>query len=342
MQQVAHRDPALFRRGISPASKCLIGLTISSLLIALDGRSVWAGTIRSGLEQLLAPLMIALELPGEAAREMGRGLTSHGELLRQMAQLRADNDRLRTTTRSLAVLERENQQLRALADLPADHLELLRIVQLIQRGRGVAAQRFLIDAGTLRGVQAGMALVHPEGVVGQVTAAGERTADVAMVTDAGQNTPVEIARTGLRAVMVGEGLPDRASLRFLASNADVQPGDELVTSGLDGVYPAGMAVATVLTVERDSQSDFARVICKPVANIDGNRFFAVVVPAKQAPAESPGLPAANGLAPGAASAEAAAPAASASGANPANATTPGAAAARAAAPGAAAPGASTP
>ena len=282
MQPVASRDPALFRRGMSPGSKCLLGVALSVLLMALDGGHQWSAGLRNGLERLIAPLMIALELPGEAAREVGRGLSTQGELLRQIARLQSENDDLRTTARSLDILQRENDELRAVAGLTTERLALLQTVQLIQRGRGIASQRFLIDAGSRKGIRAGMALVHPEGVVGQVTAAGETTADVALVTDTGQNTPVELVRTGLRGVLVGEGLPDRASLRFIASNADVQPGDQLVTSGLDGVYPAGMPVATVVSVKRDAQSDFAKVICKPAASIDGRRHFAVVVPASGA------------------------------------------------------------
>ena len=278
MRSEASRDPALFRHGMSPGNKCLIGLLLSAALIAFDDGNQWSAAIRNGIERLLAPVMIALELPGEAAREVGRGLSTQGELLRQIARLERENDDLRTTARSVDILQRENDELRALAALPTERLELLRTVQLIQRGRGIAAQRFLIDAGSRKGIRAGMALVHPEGVIGQVTAAGESTADVALVTDTGQNTPVELVRTGLRGVLVGEGVPERASLRFIASNADVEPGDALVTSGLDGVYPAGMPVATVISVKRDAQSDFARVLCRPVANIDGRRHFAVVVP----------------------------------------------------------------
>lgn len=278
MQPVARRDPALFRHGMSPGNKCLTGLTLSALLLALEGGDNWSATLRNGAERLFAPVLIALEFPAEVAREAGRGLSTQGDLLRQIGQLERENDNLRTTARSLEILQRENDELREVAGLNTERLALRRTVQLIQRGRGIASQRFLIDAGTQKGITAGMALVHPQGVIGQVTAAGESTADVALLTDTGQNTPVELVRTGLRGVLVGEGVPDRASLRFIASNADVEPGDQLVTSGLDGVYPAGMPVATVISVKRDAQSDFARVVCKPAANIDGRRHFAVVVP----------------------------------------------------------------
>lgn len=282
MEPVSRRDPALFRRGISPTSKLLLGLVFSTVLIAADVKGSWLAGIRGGLERLLAPLLVAIEMPVEVAREVGRGLSVQGELLRRIARLQDDNDLLRTTRRDLELLQRENDALRTLLELPTERLAFRRNVELIQRGRGIAAQRFLIGTGLRGGIRPGMALVHPDGVVGQVTAAGDMTADVALITDAGQHTPVELARTGLRAVLVGEGIPDRASLRFLASNADIQPGDRLVTSGLDGVYPAGLPIAQVLTVERDAQSDFARVICRPEASIDGRRHFAVVVPTQSA------------------------------------------------------------
>lgn len=290
MQPVAHRDPALFRRGMSPTSKCLIGLSLSAALVALDGRATWSSALRAALEGGLAPVMVGLQMPFEAAREAGRGLSTQGDLLREIARLQAENDGLRTMARDLASLQRENDELRSLSGLPADELRLMRVVEILQSGRGMASQRFLIAAGTREGIQPGMALVHPAGVIGQVISASSGTAEVAMLTDAGQNTPVQIARTGMRAVLVGEGLPHRTSLRFLASNADVLPGDRLVTSGLDGVYPAGMAVATVLTVERDAQSDFARVVCKPAARIESGRHFSVVVP--KASAVGSGAPAA--------------------------------------------------
>jgi rod shape-determining protein MreC len=132
-----------------------------------------------------------------------------------------------------------------------------------------------------------LALVAPDGVVGQVIAVDAHSAQVALLSDQGQATPVQIARNSLRAVLVGEGLPNRASLRFLANNADVKPGDQLLTSGLDGVYPPGMPVATVLTVERDSQSDFAIVACRPSAATETRRHFVVVEPSAPAPADGP-------------------------------------------------------
>jgi len=285
MQTLGDRGPALFRHGMSPGRQCLLGLALSASLLLFDGNSQYSALLRGLLERGMAPLMVALELPGEAARELARGLSSQGELLRQIARLEQENETLRVSLRDTRLLQTENDELRSLAGLATENFELWQTVEIIQRGRGIASQRFLIDAGAARGVRHGMALVHPEGVIGQVTAVSETTADVSLITDSGQNTPVEFVRTGLRGVLVGEGVPDRASLGFIASNADVEPGDRLVTSGLDGVYPRGMPVAEVVSVERKTTTNFARVMCRPAAGMDGRRHFMVVIPRAPATGE---------------------------------------------------------
>jgi rod shape-determining protein MreC len=287
MQPVADRDVELFRRGISPTSKCLIGLSVACALVALDGRRQWAETARAELQRGLAPIQQLAALPWRSGEQSLQYLTLQQDLLRRVDQLEAENDRLRIEARNIDLLQQENSVLRQLQDLPTEGLALRRAVQLVQRGRDGASQRFLINAGSLEGLRPGLALVAPDGVVGQVIAVDAHSAQVALLSDQGQATPVQIARNSLRAVLVGEGLPNRASLRFLANNADVKPGDQLLTSGLDGVYPPGMPVATVLTVERDSQSDFAIVACRPSAATETRRHFVVVEPSAPAPADGP-------------------------------------------------------
>ncbi len=255
--------------------------------MALDGRRQWTETARAELQRGLAPIQQLVALPWRSGEQSLQYLTLQQDLLRRVDQLEAENDRLRIEARNIDLLQQENSVLRQLQDLPTEGLALRRAVQLVQRGRDGASQRFLINAGSLEGLRPGLALVAPDGVVGQVIAVDAHSAQVALLSDQGQATPVQIARNSLRAVLVGEGLPNRASLRFLANNADVKPGDQLLTSGLDGVYPPGMPVATVLTVERDSQSDFAIVACRPSAATETRRHFVVVEPSAPAPADGP-------------------------------------------------------
>jgi rod shape-determining protein MreC len=77
-------------------------------------------------------------------------------------------------------------------------------------------------------------------------------------------------------VAFGGGASGMLELRFMAANADIQANDRLVTSGIDGTYPAGLPVASVVRIERDAENAFARVVCRPAAGVDRGRFVLVV------------------------------------------------------------------
>jgi len=117
---------------------------------------------------------------------------------------------------------------------------------------------------------------------------------VTLVTDKDHAVPVKVERSGLRSVMYGAGTGRLPELRFLSpnTNAEIQPGDRLVTSGIDGTYPAGLAVAEVTSVERETGQVFARVTCKPLAGVerDGQVLIlsraAVSLPRPDEPAEA--------------------------------------------------------
>lgn len=118
-------------------------------------------------------------------------------------------------------------------------------------------------------------------MLGQVTRVYPLSAEVTLLTDKDAAIPVLNTRTQARSAAFGglgavggEGL----ELRFMAGNADVQVGDMLTTSGVDGVYPPGLAVATVAKVERVADSGFARISLKPLASADAVRHVLVLEP----------------------------------------------------------------
>jgi rod shape-determining protein MreC len=65
-------------------------------------------------------------------------------------------------------------------------------------------------------------------------------------------------------------------LRFMAANAEIQNGDKLVTSGIDGTYPPGLPVATVARIERDAAYAFARIVCQPAAGVESGDYVLVL------------------------------------------------------------------
>jgi rod shape-determining protein MreC len=124
---------------------------------------------------------------------------------------------------------------------------------------------------------------------------------VTLLTDKEQAIPVQVLRNGLRSVAYGRGQSGMLDLRFMAPNADIQVGDVLITSGMDGIYPAGLAVAKVVQVESSAAGAFGRVVCQPLAGIDRNRQLLILmsppdIPARpvveppKAPTKKQGLP----------------------------------------------------
>jgi len=126
------------------------------------------------------------------------------------------------------------------------------------------------------GVRAGSPVVDANGVVGQVTRAHALSSEVTLLTDKEQAIPVQVVRNGLRAVAFGAGSSGMLELRFMAANAEIQNGDKLVTSGIDGTYPPGLPVATVARVERDAAYAFARIVCQPAAGVESGSYVLVL------------------------------------------------------------------
>jgi len=168
------------------------------------------------------------------------------------------------------------QHLRALLDL-SRNATTQSIPAEVQYGmRDPFTQKVVIGRGSQQGVQNGSPVVSEDGMVGQVTRVFPMQSEVTLLTDKDQAVPVEVVRTGLRSIVYGTPAGDTLELRFVPISADVVAGDELVTSGLDGVYPQGLPVAKVVRVDKQADTAFARVVCAPVAAVRGARDVLVL------------------------------------------------------------------
>ena len=128
----------------------------------------------------------------------------------------------------------------------------------------------------MQGITPGSPVTDESGVLGQVTRVHPLVSEVTLLTNSDQAVPVQVVRNGLRAIAFGGGASGMLELRFTAANAEVQNGDQLVTSGIDGTYPVGLPVGTVVHIERDADRTFQRVLCRPAAGIDRGRYVLVV------------------------------------------------------------------
>ena len=141
----------------------------------------------------------------------------------------------------------------------------------------------MVDKGAQQGVQLGQPVIDSAGVLGQVTRVHPLLAEVTLVVDKDHPVPVQIVRNGLRGIVYGSGDGATLELRHMATNADVEVGDVLVTSGIDEVYPPGLPVARVVQVERDAALAFAKIVCEPSAGVHQHRQVLVLNRAEQIP-----------------------------------------------------------
>ncbi len=181
-------------------------------------------------------------------------------MLQQSQQLLAENTQLR---KLLGASER----------LPVKSLTS----EILYDARDAFTRKIVLDRGSQSGVTLGQPVIDDVGVVGQVTRVFPFTAEVTLLTDKDQAIAVQDVRSGLRSVAYGRGQSGGLDLKFMATNADIQKGDLLVTSGIDGVFPAGLAVAKVTLVENKSSDNFAHIVCQPAAGIDRNRQLMILL-----------------------------------------------------------------
>lgn len=271
----------MFARRLSPALRLTFWVALSLLVIVLDSRLDSLGWLRNGLSSILYPVQVATRAPLQWTETIGGFFVRHGELLqenRRMAvELRADRAALLLQSQ----LAQENDHLRALLALKRFSPHTLVAVRVIGESNDPFSQRVEIDKGAHDGIRAGWPVIDEHGLVGQITRVYPLSSEVSLITDRAEVVPVQDLRSGLRLLLYGTG--SGVELRYLSQGVDVKAGDRLATSGLDGVYPAGVPVAWVRRVVKYTSSPYLRIDCVPFAGLDSGRTFFVAVPGEQKP-----------------------------------------------------------
>lgn len=277
LNAMEYGPPPLFNQGVSARARLAFFSIVATTLIIIDAQVNALDVIRNGVEILLYPVQRVLLWPRDLATQLGVYFSAVRELEAENARLRRaalEQAQLAQLAGQLAI---ENTQLRALAGV-RQRIEVPSVLALaLYESRDAYSRKIVIDRGSDAGVKPGGPVIDEAGVVGQVTRVFPLTAEVTLLTDQEESLPVQITRNGLRAVAFGGQEPSTLELRFLPANADVQSGDSVVTSGLDGVYPPGMPVATVLQVDRDLKDQFARVVLRPVAGMSRSPLLVVLL-----------------------------------------------------------------
>ncbi len=272
--------PPFFRQGPSALTKLAVFSALAVFLMAADSRLKYIQPIRAALATMLLPVQRTLLIPVEMVQGGGQYLQGLARAIGGEREARAALVAQAERAARVEQLAQENNRLRALLELRPGIAVRSRTAEVLYEATDPYSRKLFIDSGSTQGVALGSPVINEAGVLGQVTRVYPLSSEVTLLADKDSAIPVLNPRTQQRSAAFGgvAGDAEGMELRFLAGNADVQPGDLLTTSGVDGVYPPGLAVAKVIKVDRKVDSGFARIQLQPTARPDGVRHVLVLEP----------------------------------------------------------------
>ena len=265
-----------FNRGPSPAVRLAFFSLLSLLLLFVDARYQYLESTRNALSVLAYPLQQLVTAPSALWHRADTFFTLQGNLIRDNTELHQQRIVDAAQLQQLQVLQADNQHLRQLLAVQQRADYPMQLAEIVYVERDIFKRKLLLDKGTQANVLAGQVVMDDSGIIGQVTRVYPWLSEVTLITDKDHAVPVQLLRTGLRAVVFGSGDTSELALRYMPISADIQAGDVLVTSGIDGTYPPGLPVAKVSHIERDPAYPFARIQCSPIAGVDKQRQLLIL------------------------------------------------------------------
>nr|WP_221194653.1 rod shape-determining protein MreC [Xanthomonas cannabis] len=262
--------PVASRPGeVTSTLRLLVYLVLAITLIALDSRGGWLSQVRLQANLLIQPIWAVAGLPGRIGSQVRDNAATHAQLVEETRDLR--NQLLVANARltRLQTAALDNAQLRELLNVAERRGLDVQLAPILDIDLDPTRQRLLLDAGSRDGVLMGQAVIDAGGLMGQVIEVTPLHSTVLLLTDPDHAVPVSVARNGVRLIVYGRG--DRLELRDIPLSAGVQVGDEIVTSGLGGRFPAGFPVGKVSELHPDDTHAFLVGELTPAAKLDRGR-----------------------------------------------------------------------
>ncbi|WP_427834322.1 rod shape-determining protein MreC [Actinobacillus pleuropneumoniae] len=268
----------IFAKAPSLGVRLFLAIVISIVLIAFDGRSSAIIQFRNMLETAISGLYYFANTPRSVLDGVSNNFIDNNKLQMENHVLK---EQLREKNADLLLLDQlkvENQRLRLLLSSPLRQDEYKKIGEVLTAEMDAYRQQVIINRGKSDGAFVGQPIIDEKGVVGQVISVGEKSSRVLLITDVTHAVPVQVLRNDVRGIANGTGHNDELFIDNLPRSVDVIKGDVLVTSGLGGRFPEGYPVAIVEAVTNDTQSQFARIVARPLASFDRLRYLLLLWP----------------------------------------------------------------
>ncbi len=247
-------------------------------MMALNHQQVHLKTVRTSLSILVSPVQYIVEWPTKMLQWIGESLTSNQKLLSENENLRTRLLLVNAQLQKLILLEQENDELRAFLHSSVHSTDKVLVAQLLSVDPDPFAQQVIINKGEKQKLYLGQPVLDENGVFGQVIQLGTFSSRVMLITDTRSAVPVQDNRSGVRGIVVGRGDSTQLALVDMPITADIQVGDQLVTSGLGEVFPVGYPVGVITDIKENSGVQFSQVTVTPTARLNEGHLVLLVWP----------------------------------------------------------------
>jgi rod shape-determining protein MreC len=278
--------PPFFRQGVSADVRLALFSLLAIALLVADARLNALDGLRRIIGTVLYPVQRVMLVPQESAEALSSYFADLQSLTDELDRLRRRQVDGARELQQAQHLAEENARLRQLLGMREQSSGGAVAAEVLYETRDPFSRRLVIDRGIRHGVRAGQPVIDAQGVIGQVARVMPLTSEVMLLTDRDATLAVELRRNGLRAVAYGAGRAGGLELRYLPAASDVQLGDLVFTSGLDGVFPAGLPVGQVGELSRSSAS-FALARVEPAAGVERTRLLLVLFDPRREPVPQP-------------------------------------------------------
>ncbi len=282
--------PPFFKQGPSALSRLLLAAALALFLMVADARFHVVQPLRAVIATVLYPAQWLALQPVQVVQEFSGYLTDLKTARKTEEAARQQLVEQSSRAGQVEQLQLENARLRQLLELRARLTVPAQAAQVLYDATDPYSRRVVIDKGQVQGIVPGSPVMDEAGVLGQITRVYPFVSEITLLIDRDQVIPVVNTRTGARSVAYGDPSASGGALelRYMSATEDVKEGDLLTTSGVDGVYPPGLPVARVNSVDRRSDSSFARIRCQPLAQVQGVSHVMVLTPVSEVPVPEPG------------------------------------------------------
>ncbi|MGZ5050665.1 MAG: rod shape-determining protein MreC [Methylobacter sp.] len=253
-----------------------MAVVASVALLITEHTSHRLDPLRATLSVVVDPLKYLVDLPSVLIAQTADSVRSYSALKEENTRLREEQFIDKTRLLKFESLEKENIRLHALLEKSFKLGEQMLIAEILSINTEPYEHIVVVNKGTRFGVHPQQPVLDANGVVGQVFRALPFSSEIMLITDPNHAIPVQVNRNGLLTIAVGSGQLNRLNLPFLPNNADIRPGDLLITSGLGGTFPSGYPVAVVDDFTPLSSKSFANITATPKAMLDRNRELLIV------------------------------------------------------------------